>query len=105
MTVLAGIAALAMAACVGYCLVGARASRPSIWKKRTSRIALRRLAINLLVLLTARRVLQTFLAEPMLTLHRNPAPDTHAMSAPYRADHWPDCTGDMANVGSPGRHD
>lgn len=66
MTVLAGIAALALATCVGY-YVGRRAgSTPPTWKKRTSRIALGRLAINLLVLLTARRVQRSFRSERML---------------------------------------
>ena len=66
MTVLAGIAALAMATCVGYCLGRRVGSTPSTWKKRTSRIALGRLAISLLVLLTVRRVRQSFLAERTL---------------------------------------
>jgi len=38
-------------------------SAPSTWKKRTSRIALGRLAIRVLVLLTARRIRQSFRAE------------------------------------------
>ena len=55
-TVLAGIAAIAMAACVGYYFGRRVGSTPSTWKKRTSRITLGRLAISLLVLLTARRI-------------------------------------------------
>jgi hypothetical protein len=56
MTALAVIPALVVALCVGY-HVGRRAgSTPSTWKKRTSRVALGRLAINLLVLMTARRI-------------------------------------------------
>jgi hypothetical protein len=55
-TVLAAIAALAMATCVGYYFGRReRPTRPS-WKKRTSRIALGRLAISLLMGLTARRI-------------------------------------------------
>jgi hypothetical protein len=56
MTVLAGIAALAMATCVGYYFGRRVGATPSSWKKRTSGIALGRLAIGLLVLLTARRI-------------------------------------------------
>ncbi len=66
MTVLAGIAALAMATCVGYYFGRRASSTPSTWKRRTSRIALGRLAITLLVLLTARRMRQSFRAERML---------------------------------------
>jgi hypothetical protein len=62
MTVLAGIAALVMAICVGYYFGRRAGSTPSTWKKRTSRIALGRLAISLLVLLTARRVRQSLRA-------------------------------------------
>ncbi|OBG73334.1 hypothetical protein [Mycobacterium sp. E3305] len=57
MTMLAAVAALAMAMGVGY-YFGRRVepARPS-WKRRTSRVALGRLAISLLVLLTARRAM------------------------------------------------
>ena len=56
MTVLAVICALATATWIGY-YVGRRAgSKPSTWKKRTSRMALGRRAISLLVLMTARRI-------------------------------------------------
>ena len=60
MTALALIAALGTALCVGYHLGRRAGSKPSTWKKRTSRVALGRLAINLLVLMTARRVRQSF---------------------------------------------
>jgi hypothetical protein len=60
MTALALIAALGTALCVGYHLGRRAGSRPSTWKKRTSRVALGRLAINLLVMMTARRVRQSF---------------------------------------------
>jgi hypothetical protein len=56
MTVLAVICALATATWIGY-YVGRRAGpTPSTWKKRTSRMALGRRAISLLVLMTARRI-------------------------------------------------
>jgi hypothetical protein len=56
MTDLAVICALATATWIGY-YVGRRAgSTPSTWKKRTSRMALGRRAISLLVLMTARRI-------------------------------------------------
>jgi hypothetical protein len=66
MTVFAGIVALAMTTCVGYYFGRRVGSTPSTWRKRTSRIALGRLAIGLLVLLTARRIRQRFRAEHML---------------------------------------
>jgi hypothetical protein len=66
MTVLAAVAALAMAACAGYYFGRRAGSAPSTWKKRTSRIALGRLAIGLLVVLTARRIRRSFRAEHML---------------------------------------
>jgi CDP-diglyceride synthetase len=66
MMVLAVICALATATGIGY-YVGRRAgSRPSTWKKRTSRMALGKLAISLLVLMTARRIRQSFRAERLL---------------------------------------
>jgi hypothetical protein len=66
MVVLAAICVLATAASIGY-YVGRRASsRPSTWRKRTSRIALGRLAVSLLVLMTARRILHSFQAERTL---------------------------------------
>ncbi len=65
MTVFAGIAALAMATCVGYYFGRRAGSTPSTWRKRTSRITLGRLAISLLVLLTARRIRRNFRPEQM----------------------------------------
>ena len=62
MTALAVISALVTALCIGYHFGRRASSTPSTWKKRTSRVALGRLAINLLVLMTARRVRQSFLA-------------------------------------------
>jgi hypothetical protein len=62
MTALVVISAVVTALCIGY-YFGRRAdSMPSTWKKRTSRVALGKLAINLLVLMTARRIRQNFLA-------------------------------------------
>ena len=66
MMVFAGIAALAMATSIGYCFGRHVGPTRSTWKKRTSRLALGRLAIRLLVLLTARRIRQSFRAAPML---------------------------------------
>jgi hypothetical protein len=62
MTALALISELGTALCVGYHLGRRAGSKPSTWKKRTSRVALGRLAINLLVLMTARRIRQNFQA-------------------------------------------
>jgi hypothetical protein len=62
MTALALISAFGTTLCVGYHLGRRVGSKPSTWKKRTSRVALGRLAINLLVLMTARRVRQRFQA-------------------------------------------
>ena len=67
MTMLAGLAAVAMAVGVGYYFGRRTGSAPPSWKKRTSRLALGRLAISLLVVLTARRIRQRFRAEPVFT--------------------------------------
>jgi hypothetical protein len=56
MTVLAGVAALLMAAGMGYYMGRRQAVAPPTWRQRTSRVALGRLTINLLVALTARRI-------------------------------------------------
>jgi hypothetical protein len=58
MTALALISPLGTALCLGYYLGRRAGSKPSTWKKRTSRIALGRLAINLLLLVSARRIRQ-----------------------------------------------
>jgi hypothetical protein len=65
MTVFAGIAALTVATCVGYYFGRRAGSTPSTWKKRTSRLTLGKLAISLLVLLTARRIRQSVRPERM----------------------------------------
>ena len=66
-TVIAAIAALAIAACVGYYFGRRAASTPPSWKKRTSRIALSRQAFNLPALITARRIQQRLRAERVLS--------------------------------------
>ena len=68
MTVLAALAALTLATCVGYYFGRRAGSTPSTWKKRTSRIALGRRAANLLVLVAARRIRQRLRPEPMVEL-------------------------------------
>ena len=56
MTALAVISALVTALCIGYHF-GRRAGRtPPTWKRRTSRVALGKRAISLVLLLTARRI-------------------------------------------------
>ena len=62
MTALAVISALVTALCIGYHFGRRAGSTPSTWRKRTSRVALGRLAISLLVLMTVRRIRQSFLA-------------------------------------------
>lgn len=73
-TVIAAICAASAAACIGYYL-GRRASttRPS-WKKRTSRIALGRQAINLLAIITARRLQRILQLERMFLSKRGSRP-------------------------------
>jgi hypothetical protein len=66
MMVVAAVCALATTAWAGY-YVGQRVgSTPSTWKSRTSRVALGRRAISLLVLITARRVRQRYGYERVL---------------------------------------
>lgn len=67
MTVLAGFAALAMATCVGYYFGRRARSTPPAWKARTGRVAVGRLAINLLVLLATRRIRRRLWAERTLS--------------------------------------
>jgi hypothetical protein len=59
-TVVAVICALATATCIGYYLGRRAGSKPSTWKKRTSRIALGKQAMSLLVLITVRRIRHGF---------------------------------------------
>jgi hypothetical protein len=70
MAVFALLCALATATSIGYYLGRRAGSSPSSWKKRTSRIALGRLAISLLVLMTARRIRQGFRDERVLGVLR-----------------------------------
>ena len=63
MTALAVIAALVTALCVGYHFGQRAGSTPSTWKKRTSRAALCGHVVSLIVLITARRIRQSSLAE------------------------------------------
>ncbi|GAB1813123.1 hypothetical protein [Mycobacterium sp. MUNTM1] len=67
MTVFAVIAALATAGCIGYYFGRRAASAPQSWKKRTSRVALSRQAINLLAMITARRIQQRLRAERIVS--------------------------------------
>jgi len=60
MTVFAAVAALATATCLGYYFGRRAGSAPPSWKKRTSRVALGRRAVNLLALVAARRLGQRF---------------------------------------------
>jgi hypothetical protein len=59
MAALAVISAMVTALCIGYHFGRRAGSTPSTWKKRTSRVALGRLAVSLLVLMTARRIRQS----------------------------------------------
>ena len=62
MTALAVISALVAALCIGYHLGRRAGSKPSSWKRRTSRVALGMLATNLLVLMSACRIRRSFQA-------------------------------------------
>nr|WP_324685242.1 hypothetical protein [Mycobacterium sp. 94-17] len=66
MTVIAALAALAAATCVGYHFGRRAASTAPGWRKRTTRIALGRQAIGLLALITARRIQRRFRVERIL---------------------------------------
>ncbi|OBE96323.1 hypothetical protein [Mycobacterium sp. 852002-10029_SCH5224772] len=72
MTVIAAICALTAATSIGY-YFGRRAgsTRPG-WKKRTSRIALGRQALNLLAMITVRRIQQSLRFERSLSDRRGP---------------------------------
>lgn len=67
MTVIAVICALATTMCIGY-YFGRRATstRPS-WRKRTSRMAMGKLAISLLAMITARRIQRRLRSEQLLS--------------------------------------
>ena len=66
-TVIAAVAALAIATCIGYYFGRRAASTPPSWKKRTTRIALGRQAFNLLAMIAARRIKQRFEAERVIS--------------------------------------
>jgi hypothetical protein len=66
MTALAVVSALLTALCIGYYVGRRTGSSPPTWKKRTSRTALGRLAINLIVLVIARRIRHSFSAQRTL---------------------------------------
>ena len=68
MTVLAAFAALAFATSVGYYCGRRSGCTPSTWKKRTSRMALGRRAVNLAVLVAARRIEQRLRTGPLRVL-------------------------------------
>ena len=68
MTVLAAFAALALAMAAGYYCGRRGGSPPSTWKKRTSRVALGKRTVHLLVLVAARRFRRRLRAEPMVEL-------------------------------------
>ncbi|OBH53574.1 hypothetical protein [Mycobacterium sp. E2479] len=67
MTIIAAIAGLATATCVGYYFGRRAASAPPSWKKRTSRVALGRQVCSLLAMITARRIQQRFHPERVLS--------------------------------------
>jgi hypothetical protein len=68
MTVLAAFAALALAMSAGYYCGRRAGSAPATWKKRTSRVALGKRTVNLLVLVAARRFRRRMRGEPMVEL-------------------------------------
>ena len=67
MTPIAVICAVVTALCVGYHFGRRAGTKPSTWKKRTSRAALGRAATSLIVLMIARRVRRNFLAKHALS--------------------------------------
>jgi hypothetical protein len=66
MTPIAVICAVVTALCVGYHFGRRTGSTPSTWKKRTSRAALGRAALSLILLMIARRGRRSFLAKHAL---------------------------------------
>ncbi len=67
MTPIVVICVVVAALCIGYHFGRRAGSTPSTWKKRTSRAALGRVAISLIVLMIARRVQRNFLAKRALS--------------------------------------
>ncbi|MCV7413509.1 hypothetical protein [Mycobacterium florentinum] len=71
MAVLVLVCALATTTCVGY-YVGRRAgSAPSTWRKRTSRVAIGRLAMSFVMVVAARRIRRTLRSIEPLELLRD----------------------------------
>jgi hypothetical protein len=60
MTAIAVVSALVTSLCIGYQFGRRAGSTPPTWKQRTSRAALGKLAISLIVLMTARRIQRQF---------------------------------------------
>lgn len=67
MTPIAVICVVVTSLCIGYHFGRRAGSTPPTWKKRTSRAALGRAAISLIVLLIARRVQRSFAARRALS--------------------------------------
>ncbi|MCV7429814.1 hypothetical protein [Mycobacterium montefiorense] len=66
MAVFAVICALATMTCLGY-YVGRRSdATPSTWRKRTSRVAIGRLGMSFVMLVAARRIRRSLLAQRLL---------------------------------------
>jgi hypothetical protein len=63
MTPIAVICAVVTALCVGYYFGRRAGSTPSTWRKRTSRTALGRATLSLILLMIARRVQRNFVAK------------------------------------------
>jgi hypothetical protein len=66
MTPIAVICVVITALCIGYHFGRRAGSTPSTWKRRTSRAALGRVAMSVIVLMIARRVQRNFLAKRAL---------------------------------------
>ncbi|BBZ39807.1 hypothetical protein [Mycobacterium conspicuum] len=58
------------ALCIGYHLGRRAGSMPVPWKKRTSRVALARAALNLVLLVSARRVQRNYLIRALKFVER-----------------------------------
>jgi hypothetical protein len=67
MTELGVIAAVMFALCAGYYLGRRVGSHPATWKTRTSRLVLGRLVLNLLLVMSARRIQRNALVARLTT--------------------------------------
>lgn len=74
MTAIAAICALMAATCIGYYFGRRAGTRRPTWKKRTSRIALGKLALNLLAMITARRLQRSVQPQRMFRGSKAPRP-------------------------------